>query len=66
MTCRLHSLLLCGLTLANARFLYKQEPLVRVSPAFGDSDLFGYAAAFHRVDDSGEDHDFYHTISNTM
>ena len=65
MSC-LHTLLLCGLSLAHARFLYKQEPLVRVSPAVGDSDLFGYAVAFHRVDDTGDPNDFDHAISNTM
>lgn len=66
MSCHLHTLLLCGLALAHARFLYKQEPVVRVSPALGDSDLFGYAVAFHKVDDTGDDHDFYHAINNTM
>ena len=59
------ALLLYGLALARANFLYKQEPLVRVSPAVGDSDLFGYAVAFHRVD-TGDRDDFYHAISNTM
>lgn len=58
--------LLYGLTLARAGFLYKQEPIVRFSPALGDSDLFGYAVAFHRVDDSGRENDFYHAISNTV
>lgn len=60
------ALLLYGLALARANFLYKQEPLVRVSPVLGDSDLFGYAVALHKVDDSGEDNDFHHAISNTM
>ena len=60
------ALLLYGLALARANFLYKQEPLVRVSPAVGDSDLFGYAVAFHRVDDTGDRDDFDHAISNTM
>ena len=40
-----------------------KEPLVRVSPAVGDSDLFGYAVALHRVDDTGAT--FYHAINNT-
>lgn len=60
------ALLLYGLALARANFLYKQEPIVRVSPAGGESDLFGYAVALHRVNNSGEDNDFYHAISNTM
>lgn len=59
------ALLFCGLALAQAEYLYKLEPLVRVSPAAGDSDLFGYAVALHRFDDSGEDNDFNHAISNT-
>ena len=60
------ALLLCGLSLARGGYLFTEEPLVRVSPAVGDSDLFGYAVALHRVDDTGATNDFYHAINNTM
>lgn len=59
------ALLGCGVTLARANFLFKQEPHIRISPAAGVSDLFGYAVALHRVDNSGADNDFHHAISNT-
>ena len=73
--CRLRMglvLLVCALAvharLADAAgALFTEEPIVRSSPAIGSDiyDLFGYAAAFHRVNDMGDKSDFNHAISNT-
>jgi integrin alpha 8 len=62
-------LLLCGVVLlaspATAKYIFTEEPLARFSPATGDQDLFGYAAALHLVDATGASSDFQHAIQNT-
>ena len=62
-------LVLCGVLLASppvtAKYIFTEEPLARFSPAIGDQDLFGYAAALHLVDDTGASSDFQHAIQNT-
>ena len=62
-------LVLCGVLLASppvtAKYIFTEEPLARFSPAIGDQDLFGYAAALHLVDDTGDSSDFQHAIQNT-
>jgi hypothetical protein len=59
-------LLVCGLARpGRAGFIFTDEPLARLSPALGETDLFGYAAALHRVQESSDPQDFSHAISNT-
>ena len=60
-------LVLCGVLAApaTAKYIFTEEPLARFSPAIGDQDLFGYAAALHLVDDTGDSSDFQHAIQNT-
>jgi hypothetical protein len=62
-------LVLCGVLLASppvtAKYIFTEEPLAHFSPAIGDQDLFGYAAALHLVDDTGASSDFQHAIQNT-
>ena len=60
-------LLACGLTITRANYLFTEEPLARVSPAADDTDtdLFGYAVALHRLDDTGDPDNFTHAIMNT-
>ena len=60
-------LLACGLTITRANFLFTEEPLARVSPAaiVTDTDLFGYAVALHRLNNTGDEDDFTHAIMNT-
>ena len=60
-------LVVCGLTITRASFLFTEEPLARISPAAGDTDtdLFGYAVALHSLNDSGDPDDFTHAIMNT-
>ena len=59
-------LLFCGLlSSAEAKYIFTKEPLLRKSLAVGEQDLFGYAAAFHLVDDSGGPSDFTKAIENT-
>jgi hypothetical protein len=48
-----------------AKYIFTEEPLAHFSPAIGDQDLFGYAAALHLVDDTGASSDFQHAIQNT-
>ena len=60
-------ILASGLTPSRAveSYIFTEEPLVRFSPDLGEPDLFGYAAALHRVDDTGSADDFDHAIMNT-
>ena len=52
-------------SLASAEYIFVDEPLARTSPALGEKDLFGYATALHRVDNSGAPNDFDAAIANT-
>ena len=48
----------------SAKYVFVDEPLARTSPALGEEDLFGYATALHRVDNSGADNDFNAAITS--
>ena len=64
--CHLLFALLLGATLARQASggqLFTEEPIVRSSPASGDSslDLFGYSATLHRLSETS---DFSEAVAN--